>query len=152
MFIVRATLITVGAVFLIASTAAFSPQGPGLSYAATCTGTGRSVPEPSPQNPGPTPGMSSLELDCVGGCSTGDCSEQHAFGGGLGGYRYCGCDGEDEPACCHLIITYDNNGEPVFRVRGDCPSCHASGVCRLETNDGTTQAACMTSTSSSSGR
>lgn len=64
-------------------------------------------------------------LVCDGGCPGTEVCQPRSHA--ASGTTFCACrDGESLPVCCELA---ESGGAPT--VVGDCPSCPASGECRL---------------------
>jgi hypothetical protein len=95
------------------------------------------------------------DLDCEGKCPLGeegrpDCDESNGSDS-KGSYWACSCDenGGLNNTCCVLVLrpvkrnSADGNTKYRLGVKGDCPSCHSSGVCQVVANaPGGPQAAC----------
>lgn len=86
-------------------------------------------------------------LTCKGHCpdTSGCFLVEVTTGAGLLDYAYCGCGDGSESPCCHVVLSFDSNGDnPKPEWSGSCHACpdQSSGLCELRLrNDGSLQLA-----------
>lgn len=89
-------------------------------------------------------GFTGSGVICVGSCDNQpgpeECKSREVLHEGVPIYTYCGCSENSEPACCHLVWYVSS---PHERVRGNCPSCPASGSCEKSGSGQDAEAVCQ---------
>ena len=81
------------------------------------------------QGTGTCPRSGDCTITCADTACSDDCSESTATDS-TGQFKYCQCGTEGVPACCQLIYRKSGSSFRKARIKGDCPSCPSSGLCK----------------------